>query len=396
MKTYAISEFKNNDFVTKMDKFSRRAAKLNLDFGYTLESTSEGVYLTKNDFEETVKNYYTIYNYSVYGESPLINGYSFLAKIETIESGVNLIHSYNESFDFTAYRDMTSLICEHCNVNRFRLFYFLVQNEETKEVKMLGHNCLAQYIAQPNAEDIANFYNDVLGLDKSFTSDDMEETFKNNRSGFSISIKSFLAYAINNVNKFGYVSTKNDGVTKLSTKESTLIDYYETGSNKVIISDDIAQQAESMVDYVTCELTNKKELNNYESTILTLLDTGRMKTSHAGYIVSIIPLYNKMMEVKVVRESQPESLYLGEVGNKINNVECVVTFYNKYVNNFNGYTHLYKFNNNGNVITYFSSKDLFLEVGYNVIIKSATVKKHDSYNGINQTVITRGKIEVKE
>ncbi len=395
MKTYTISEFKQSDFITKMDKFARRATKLNIDFGYTLESTSESSYWIKDSFLENVEVFYTVYNYSVYGESPVINGYSFLAKIEQMGLGINLIHSHNESFDFTTYRDMTSLTCEHCNINRYRIFYYLIQNEETKKVKMLGGNCLAQYISQPNAEDIANFYNDVLGLSESFASEDMEETFKNNRDGFSIDIKTFLAYAINNVNQFGYVSTKNEDFTKLSTKASVINDYYGTGKNKVIISDEIGQQADSMFDYVKNQLENKIELNNYESTLLTLITAGKMKMSHAGYIVSIIPMYNKMMEVKAIRASQPESMFLGEVSSKITNIQCVVTFYNKYDNNFNGYTHLYKFNNNGNVITYFSSKDLFLEVGNSVIIKSATVKKHDSYNGINQTVIIRGKIDVQ-
>src|SRR5258706_4256919 len=152
MKTYRITEFKVSDFIAKMDKFTKRANRLGIEFGYKLESESMGEYVKRDTLGELMTYTYKVYNYSVYGESPVVNGYSFLAKIEPFEN-VNLIHSHSD-LDLSQYKTAT-LTCEHCHINRNRNFYFLVMNETSKEVKMLGGNCLAQYIAQPNAEDIA-------------------------------------------------------------------------------------------------------------------------------------------------------------------------------------------------------------------------------------------------
>jgi len=58
-----------------------------------------------------------------------------------------------------------------------------------------------------------------------------------------------------------------------------------------------------------------------------------------------------------------------------------------------GTTHLYKFaDGSGNKITWFTSNDQSLEVGDSLVVKVATIKKHDTYNGEKQTIITRAKI----
>jgi hypothetical protein len=394
MKTYAISQFKQSDFTSKMDKFSKRAAKLGIEFGYTLESKTIGTYSVKDSFGETVKHYYEIFNYSVYGESPVINGYSFLAKIEPFE-GVNLIHSHNNDYDFSSYEN-ANLTCEHCRVNRMRNFYYLVLNESTGEVKMLGGNCLAQYIAQPNAEEIASFYADCLGLDDSMA-EDMEENFKNHSRDFLVNISEFLAYGINSVNNHGYTSSKNSDMYKLSTKDSTIQDYFSVGIERIIISEDLVNQASNMIQVITTALTAKLESNNdnlltnYENTLLNILTIGKMKITHAGYVVSIIPLYNRMMEEKVTKETTKQSEYIGTVGDKIANVSATVIKTSQFESGY-GLTYIFTFQSDSNILVWFSSNNV-CDLGDNVIITKGTIKDHKEYNGTKQTIITRCKLE---
>jgi len=388
-KIFQISEVKNNDFVTKMEKFTNKAKKLGLKFGYTLESTTESYYTLDN----SQKVYYSVYNYSVYGDSPTINGYSFLAKIEPFELGVNLVHSHNNDYDFTSYRT-ADLICEHCKVNRQRNFYYLIQSESDNSVKMVGHNCLANYINLPDSESIAQFYSDFIVSSESFSCDEKEEYAPSSNNFYSIKISDFLAFAKVIVNKSGYVSTKNESLTNPSTKVLAINEYFYNGSDKIKITEENIIEVESILAVVKNELTNRNNLSEYEFNILKLIESGKMKISHAGYIVSIIPLYNRIIVTsKEETNEKTQSQFVGIVGDKITNINAIVTFYNRYDTQY-GYTHLYKFNNNNNVITYFSSKDLFLNVNDNVIITKATIKAHDTYNGVNQTVITRGKIDI--
>jgi hypothetical protein len=258
---------------------------------------------------------------------------------------------------------------------------------------MVGHNCLANYIQLASAESIAEFYSDFIVSLETFNSEDESNDERINSGHCLINIVDFLAYAKIIVAEKGYVSSKNETFGNLKTSTIVCNEFFYTGKNKINITDDDKQQAESIVTIVKNELSAKKNLTDYEFNILTLIDNGKMKINHAGYIVSIIPLYNRIMgEVKTQTTDKKESSFIGEVGSKINNVPAIVTFYNRYDTQY-GYTHLYKFNSNDNVITYFSSKDLDLEVGQAVTILQATVKAHDIYNNTNQTVITRGKIK---
>jgi len=110
MNTFQISEFRLELFIAKMDKFAKRANKLNIEFGYTLESTETKEFVNCNELGLT--GFYKIYNFSVWGDAPIINGYSFLAKLEPFGFNNNLVHSHNTNFDFSNYRTC-GLTCEH-------------------------------------------------------------------------------------------------------------------------------------------------------------------------------------------------------------------------------------------------------------------------------------------
>src|SRR5258706_12677124 len=197
MTTYRIPSWNVSDFESKMNRFTNKAKKLNIPFGFTLES------------KETVKvidpltawdSYRTDYIYSVYGESPTIAGYTFLAKLERMGND-NLIHSHNTTFDFTNYREC-ELICEHCKINRSRNFYYLIQSE-SGEVKIVGGNCLANYINLPNAEDIAKFYGGSFDLIKK-SKDEENECRKIKHGKNLLTVENFLPPWHQHTNKKGY------------------------------------------------------------------------------------------------------------------------------------------------------------------------------------------------
>jgi len=99
-----------------------------------------------------------------------------------------------------------------------------------------------------------------------------------------------------------------------------------------------------------------------------------------------------MLETETRKEDKKESGHVGIVGGKIENIQ-VKTVYTNELDSHYGITHLYKFvDDAGNLYTWFSSRDKYLYSGDETTIIKATVKKHDSYNGENQTIITRAKL----
>ena len=387
-------DIRNNMFIEKMDKFARRAGKLGIEFGYKLESVTKESYDYRDPFGEMITVFYDMYHYSVCGESPTINGYSFLAKIEPMEDGINLVHSHNSDYDFSSYRN-AKLICEHCHTNRQRNFYFLIQNDNDKTVKMVGGNCLANYINLPNAEDIAEFYNGLLSaeLELQNNHDSYSDSFNNGNS--SILVSSFVNIALYSVKTRGYVKTQDNN---LSTKEHSLMLYFRQGMNKKereSLNDFLAQnknESDNIILAVKNYLSGKNTLTEYENNILTLINGEYMKVSHAGYIASIIPLYNKITEYQAKNQDKKDSEWLGNEDEKLENIKAIVSYQNQLANDY-GVTYVYKFMSGDNIITYFASNDFYLTNGEEVTIVKCTVKKHDTYNGQKQTVITRAKIQ---
>jgi hypothetical protein len=394
MKTFQISEFKKGDFIIKMDKVSRKAEKLGIEFGYKLTGSHEESVSSRDG----MKLFYTVYEYSVWGESPTINGYTFLAKIEPFDGG-NLVHTHNTEIDFSEYRDSNSLICEHCNTNRYRKFYYVISNGT--ETKVVGHNCLANYIGIPNAEQVALFYSSFVVDQSSFDGDDdVEADFKDRVVGgqYTFAVDDFLTFAVHVINEYGYVSAKNEDwqTGKLSTRSRTIELFYYSGKDSFKPTDKDLQSARDMMEFVRNELESKTTgLTEYEANILRFITANRMTHNHAGYVVSIIPLYNRLQGVVYEKKNTAVSQHVGSVGDKLENVPAKVTYTSKFPSPF-GTTYLYKFDAGGNVVVYFSSKDLSMETGQDVTITKATIKGHDSFNNVKQTIITRGKVEVNQ
>lgn len=91
---------------------------------------------------------------------------------------------------------------------------------------------------------------------------------------------------------------------------------------------------------------------------------------------------------------QSTSEWVGVEKDKITNLECIYERTSGYDSRY-GWTNIHRFNNNGNIITWFTTKSLNIEPGQAVIL-SATVKGHTTYNGEKQTNIIRAKVEINE
>ena len=101
----------------------------------------------------------------------------------------------------------------------------------------------------------------------------------------------------------------------------------------------------------------------------------------------------KIVEEKIAAV-QPESTseWIGEVGEKIKDLKVQLTRKYSFETRY-GYSTAYTFQDEkGNVLVWFSSTVQEVEPGDWCKIKYCTVKKHDEYKGVQQTIITRAKL----
>jgi hypothetical protein len=122
-----------------------------------------------------------------------------------------------------------------------------------------------------------------------------------------------------------------------------------------------------------------------------------VSTKRFGFLASLIPAYQRYLgfeaEKKKKLETQKESNFVGKEKQRMvfENVECIFV---KLLETYYGTSTMIKFiDDDGNNLVWFGSGCIEeYESGQKYTIK-ATIKKHDTYNGVKQTIINRVKLE---
>jgi hypothetical protein len=137
--------------------------------------------------------------------------------------------------------------------------------------------------------------------------------------------------------------------------------------------------------------------NDYLYNLKVISAQEEVSSKRFGFLASLIPAYQRHLgfeaEKKRKLESQKDSEFVGEEKKRMIFEDLEVVFI-KLIDTAYGTSTMIKFiDPDGNNLVWFGSGSITeYNVGEKYTVK-ATVKKHDTYNGINQTVINRVKLE---
>lgn len=302
--------------------------------------------------------------------------------------------------------------CDYCKTNRKRSKTYLVVNRETGEWKQLGKECLKLFVAGIDIDAIATFESFVKEAEDAANPGD--EFFYNRRARF-VEVQRALELAQAATKMFGFVatrdnvgdrnvfSTKNIVQAKLLKEmgcQSDLLNIDNTEREKINLAalkltaylttaeESISNDIIALRETVT-ELPDEPYYNNLK----TVLANEYVPLDKLGLLVSAPKAISRYYELKKMQEEKEKlaksSNYIGEVGEKISvnfvsgrEVACCETQF--------GLLHIYEFKDaSGNVIVWKSSSGKEIPESGKI---SGTVKAHEEYNGIKQTVILRAKI----
>ena len=302
--------------------------------------------------------------------------------------------------------------CDYCKTNRKRNKTYLVVNRETGEWKQLGKECLKLFVVGIDVDAIATFESFIK--DAECAANPGDEFFYNRRARF-VEVQRALELAQAATKMFGFVATRDNVGDRnvFSTKNivqakllkemgcpSDLLNIDNTEREKINLAvakltaysayaeESISNDIIALRETVT-ELPDEPYYNNLK----TVLANEYVPLDKLGLLVSAPKAISRYYESKKMQEEKEKlaksSNYIGEVGEKISvnfvsgrEVACCETQF--------GLLHIYEFkDSNGNTVVWksSSSKDI-PEIG----VVAGTVKSHEKYNGIKQTVILRAKI----
>ena len=423
-KTYMIPEENIENLEKKFNTAARKIRKINPELEPTMTKSDHTIVLVRKiEFrpcdcrsESTVKKVpyearrveLKIPDEVVFAE----NNWAFGGSVESSGvDGKNFVDVNLSGKDLgfivpSKYFTVNPCTCDYCKTNRKRNKTYLVVNRETGEWKQLGKECLKLFVAGIDVDAIATFESFIKEVEDAANPGD--EFFYNKRFRF-VKVADALALACAVYRERGYLATRdvagnsNDLCNK-NIVQRKLAQQYGYDSDFLNISnsarseiDEIAVKTNTAIAKedveVAIEMAKRFPDESYYNNLKVIVENEYIPLNKLGLLVSIPKAIDRYEEEKRRREEKEklaaESDYLGSVGEKISvnfvsgrEVACCETQF--------GLLHIYEFKDaNGNTVVWksSSSKDI-PEIG----VVAGTVKAHEEYNGIKQTVILRAKI----
>ncbi len=418
---FNIPEGNLQSFYHKIALLNRKAAKLGCPQVVTEELGTE---TTKID----PANYGTItitrHRIKVTGTAPKIAGWEFIGKIEHEAEG-NIISSVPGEELPVEYRTAKT-ICDHCKTTRRRNFTFVVRNE-AGEYRQVGRQCLADFLGHLSPQEIASYAQRLYGLTDSLREE--EDLWSGGaREKWTVGTEQLLALTACFIETDGWLSrTKANEEGGGQPTADAVVDFIldhdrEVTSRRKWYMPEIEVTSKHKADAKAALEWCRTEMwgdDDYTHNLRTLCKLDDVEPRRAGLVCSLIARWRKAVERDRERKAEAEnspSTHQGEVGKRdtwhlellgINSIESGW-----------GATHIHRMRDEqGNIFVWFASRRPLLDRTYHqkladgskvpstfVVVAEAgewyqvtgTVKKHDTFKDIAQTVLTRCKFtEVK-
>ena len=334
-------------------------------------------------------------------EIPKINGYEFIAKLDIYVSeaeNVVIVSAAPDKEVPEEYKNLTSIHCDHCGMNRRRYHSVLLKHEDGS-YKQVGSTCVKDFFGHDPKGFLLfagiKFHKMVDDFD------DMEYWGNNSRNLYSYDMKAVLAHTSACIKAFGWVSKSQAFEDPTLTPTADDVDLNLNPPNPMpgnLVLAEVTDEDKEIAEK-TIEHFKNMEINNNNDYLLNcskLVKLSYVPVKHMGLACSMVMVYRKHVESMKEKENELPSNWVGEVGERLKNIAVTCTFKREMPNDYGyGYnspsvTVLYSFKDaSGNVYkTFYSGYKWNCEVGDEVSL-TGTVKKHGEYKGRKDTMLNR-------
>lgn len=338
---------------------------------------------------------------TVEGDAPRIGNHEFLAHIELTSSG-NIVDVKPGVDDLDPRFRHSDGYCDHCRSARNRKDVFAVRDLDTGAQLQIGRNCLRDYLGIDNPASIAYRF----AFWRQFN--EWEEGFHGGRPEFCQSLQGVLSLTATCIRLFGWCSkgqaqydeslkptsqyvsevlfpSPRDSADERALRQRILDEHNEI--------DD--QTARDTIQWVREELNDGSE---YGHNLKVLFGSDNIHDAkRLGICVSAVSSFlrakERALRVTKERETAKTSQHVGQIGDRLRDVKLTLQFQRVVGSNDFGDCVLIKFvDDAGNLYSWFTSAGSGLNIGEQCLL-TGTVKKHNIYEGIAETVLTRCKIK---
>lgn len=293
------------------------------------------------------------FDVAVSGDTPTIPGHTLVARIDHMDEG-NIIVQPSGSAPLPASYRTCPATCSHCLTNRRRNSTFVFDSGI-----QVGRACLAEYLRSPDAAEAVLVWATI--------SDTIREAEGISGGKRLYDVIELTQAAIACADKFGW------GPRGFSIEPHQ-------------------EEAEAVRDWLLKDVANREEnaVDNYLSNLVVAYRQGYVEDRHVNLVVSGFRAYRRERETaSALAEPAVTGNYVGELKVRLRALPVTVTFIKQLPDSDYGERFICKMlTATGDTLVWFTGANLKYNEGDAVII-DATPTKHDEYNGVKVTYVSR-------
>lgn len=393
----------------KVEELNRRAERLGVE-PLRIEIIDTKTITRKHD--ETGLEYTLELNVvEIVGESPRLDGWTLIARLTPAEGveGENLVKCVPGLECPREFRAVDMTRCDHCHTRRFRKDTFVIHNEENGEYKVVGRNCISDFLGGVDPEALLGRASILFSA--ADVLDGAESDFYGGGGGHEIEIPTELFVGLTAIwmRRFGWVPRSKaefEGATADEVWNFLMPERAESArvakrkfaeKHSLHVTDEDREVARKAIEWARG--IDRGTAKDYLYNLSLSCEPGTVKWKTRGLVASVVTAYNRHVERLVKeanrRKATADSVHLGAVKKRYVFEDCTVMM-TRWFENMYGVTTLIVFRTAaGNVVKWWASGDVADDypVGKTVTF-TGTVKSHDEYKGIPETIVNRCKMGV--
>lgn len=347
---------------------------------------------------------FTIHECTVEGVAPKLADWTMVAAVEPVTNGEMLMREVPGQTCPTEYRT-TDLRCDHCNAIRRRKAIYVMRHADHGH-KQVGRNCLADFLRTTNPESLLAGAEYLMDFSK-MASDAEDEGWGmgGKRPERVVSTQQFVAVVSVVMRKLGWVPRSAaqhdyDGggpeatasiAWRICTQPEDMYTKEMIDRHGIAVEDGDVARAEAALCWARA-IDSDNALSTYLHDLGVSCRQEYVVWKTSGYVASVLNAHGRVLAKEAQEKaavSTAPKVHVGTKGERqvFDNLTIVGT--HPYSTDF-GPKVLVRFNDeSGNVLVWRASgSPEWVVIGRKLSVK-ATVKDHDEYKGVPQTILER-------
>lgn len=361
-----ISTDKVVEFRKIIEKFNNKAKKVGSD--------GVEVISMENSIKTINKTSYEVYTVELSKPTFSIGNYRVNA-VFTNDNGADLVFTFND-YQYDISQEVDYRRCDHCNVKHARKTVVVI-SENDKEIQV-GKSCIKDYMGV--SLSTFNWLNDTIQHISDIFYWDIDENEPTSSGQVVYHVENVLAHTYDICSVGGYKNAEHTIPTSYEVLGKVF--NFETASTKG------HEWAKVAIEMITSMLPT----STYESNVQNLVKAGYVSKKRMAILCSSYVMVSRELE-KREKAQNSTSDYVGEEGQRIEFEGTIKVAFGDH--GFYGYFVMYIIEDSeGNQFKWISTSEKHQKYAVGDSYKfKGTVKKHEEYKGVKQTIISRCSIK---